>query len=153
MKTIEIDDDIYERLQNLAIAFVETNPNMVIRRIVEHYLNCEHKTVPVSPDSGRRASKRGYGKLSSKHYREPIIEALKELGGSGNVDDVLNLVLRKVENRLTNIDLSETLKGNIRWRSTAHWERHLMAKDGILKPDSPRGIWELNPDFDKESIE
>ena len=153
MKTIEIDDDIYERLQNLAIAFVETNPNMVIRRIVEHYLNCEHKTVPVSPDSGRRASKRGYGKLSSKHYREPIIEALKEFGGKGTVDEVLNIVFKKVEPRLTAIDYEKTQIGLVRWRSTALWERYQMVKEGILKSNSPRGIWVLKTDFVKESSE
>ena len=149
MKTIEIDDDIYKRLQDVAIPFVETNPNMVIRRIVEYYINSEPITVSVNPKSRRRTSRRGFGKISSRHFREPIIEALKELGGSGNVYDVLDLVFKKVEKRLTDIDLSEYLTGNIRWRSTAQCERYLMVKDGIIKPDSPRGIWELNPDYDK----
>jgi hypothetical protein len=120
---------------------------MVIRRIVEHYTGSESKTVSLFPKTKRRTSRRGFGKLSSIYYREPIIEALKELGGSGNTYDVLHLVYKKVEKRLTDIDMSRTLNRNIRWQSTAHWERHLMVKDGIIKSDSPRGIWELNPDF------
>jgi hypothetical protein len=147
MKTIEIDDDIYESLQSLAIPFVETNPNMVIRRIVERYTGSKSKTVPLFPKTKRRASRRGFGKLSSIYYREPIIEALKELGGSANVYDVLDLVYQKVKDQLTEIDLSETLTGNKRWWNTAQWERHLMVKDGLVKSDSPRGIWELNPQY------
>jgi len=153
MKTIEIDDDIYERLQNLAIAFVETNPNMVIRRIVDHYLECENKAAPAPQDSKRRVSKRGYGKLSSKRYRKPIIEALEELGGKGTVDEVLDLVFKKVELRLTAIDYEKTQIGLVRWRSTALWERYQMMKDGIIESNSPRGVWILNTDFNKKSSE
>jgi hypothetical protein len=30
-----------------------------------------------------------------------------------------------------------------RWRNAAQWARWAMVKDGLLKPDSPRGIWEV----------
>jgi len=30
-----------------------------------------------------------------------------------------------------------------RWRNTAQWARHSMVKEGLLKADSPRGIWEI----------
>lgn len=34
MKTIEIDDDIYAFLQSQAIPFIETEPNLVLRRLL-----------------------------------------------------------------------------------------------------------------------
>ena len=32
---------------------------------------------------------------------------------------------------------------NPRWRNAAQWARYSMVKKGLLKSDSPRGIWEL----------
>ena len=37
MKTIEIDDDIYHKLGEIAKPFVETTPRMVIRRLLDNY--------------------------------------------------------------------------------------------------------------------
>jgi restriction system protein len=30
-----------------------------------------------------------------------------------------------------------------RWRNTAQWERDTMVKEGLLKSNSPRGVWEI----------
>jgi hypothetical protein len=30
------------------------------------------------------------------------------------------------------------------WHNVMNWERLNMVKDGLLKSNSPRGIWELN---------
>ena len=151
MKTIEIDDDIYEKLQNLAVPFVDTTPSMVLRKIIDHYYSCEKKVDPSLIKPKRRAHTRGYGKLSHQHYRIPIIEALRELGGKGTVDEVLNLVHPKVKDKLSDIDYSETLNGYIRWKNTAHFQRFKMVENGILKSGSPRGVWEL--DSNSENIE
>lgn len=58
--------------------------------------------------------------------------------------DVLERVLEKVRGRLTNADYEKLPSGNdVRWRNTAAWERFRMVEDGLLKSDSPHGIWEL----------
>jgi hypothetical protein len=30
-----------------------------------------------------------------------------------------------------------------RWRNAAQWARSMMVKEGLLKADSPRGVWEI----------
>jgi len=30
-----------------------------------------------------------------------------------------------------------------RWRNTAQWARNSMVHEGLLKADSPRGVWEI----------
>ena len=35
----------------------------------------------------------------------------------------------------------------IAWINNAQWERFLMVKEGILRSDSPNGIWELTEDY------
>ncbi len=59
-------------------------------------------------------------------------------------DDVLKLVFKKVEAMLKPIDL-ELMEnsGEQRWRLNARFERKNMALDGLLKQDSPHGVWEL----------
>jgi restriction system protein len=31
----------------------------------------------------------------------------------------------------------------IRWKNRVMWRRYVLVKQGLLKADSPRGIWEL----------
>ncbi len=78
-------------------------------------------------------------------YRIPILRALVELGGRAPVQNVLERVFTEMENRLKPVDL-QPLPSNPkepRWRNAAMWERLRMVKEGLLRSDSPRGIWEI----------
>ncbi len=79
-------------------------------------------------------------------FRRPILEALAELGGKGTVDEVLRLVEEKMKDVLNPYDWKPLPSDPkmIRWRNTAQWCRNAMAREGFLKPDSPRGIWEIS---------
>jgi len=81
-----------------------------------------------------------------KAYYQPILEVLNELGGSARVNDVLVKVEQLMNGALTPIDY-EPLPSNpemLRWRNKAQWARNSMAREGLLKSDSPRGIWEIS---------
>jgi len=69
-----------------------------------------------------------------------------ELGGRAEMSKVLDLVEKKVQGILNDYD-RRPLPSNpkiIRWRNTAQWCRNTMAREGLLKSDSPRGIWEIS---------
>lgn len=86
-------------------------------------------------------------------FRLPILEALDELGGRGQVQDVLSIVYEKMRHRLTEDDLKELPSGtSVRWRNTAQWERQHMVNEGLLRDDSPRGVWEMS-DAGREYLE
>jgi len=87
-----------------------------------------------------------YGQRTQQaKYRTPILQALEDLGGSGYVNAVLDCVYKKMEKFLVPVDLEEISSvRQKRWRNTAMWERSHMIKDGLLKSDSPRGIWEIS---------
>jgi len=86
------------------------------------------------------------GKITPQsEYAMPILESLIEMGGSGRVRDILDMVHEKMKDRLTQADLDMLPSGNvIRWRNRAMWERQELKQDGYLKADSPRGIWEIS---------
>ncbi|MCS7192255.1 MAG: winged helix-turn-helix domain-containing protein, partial [Armatimonadetes bacterium] len=77
-------------------------------------------------------------------YRVSILEALEQLGGRGSVQEVLKIVYDKMKERFTEDDLKPLPLGNeTRWSNTARWERWEMVREGLLRDDSPIGIWEI----------
>jgi hypothetical protein len=79
-------------------------------------------------------------------FRRPILEALVELGGTAPIGKVLDLVGEKMKAVLTKYDL-EPLPSDpksIRWRNTAQWCRNTLVREGLMKSDSPHGIWEIS---------
>ncbi len=78
-------------------------------------------------------------------FRRPILEALVELGGRAPIGEVLNRVEQKMEGVLNRYDY-ESLPSDPRsprWRNTAQWCRNTLVREGLMKSDSPHGIWEI----------
>ncbi len=74
----------------------------------------------------------------------PILAALEELGGRGRASEILDRVESMVRDRLVEVDWEVLSNGrSIRWRNTAQWARYQMVQEGLLTPDSPRGVWEI----------
>ncbi|PKP60993.1 hypothetical protein CVT91_03975 [Candidatus Atribacteria bacterium HGW-Atribacteria-1] len=95
--------------------------------------------------TGRRYKIKHGQKTKQVEYRTPILQTLENLGGSGNVNEVLDCVYKKMKDFLVPVDLEKLPSTRqIRWRDTAIWERYYMIKEGLLKSDSPRGIWEIS---------
>lgn len=155
MPTIRIDDDVMKALQKKAIPLVDT-PNTVLRRLLglSKQSRREAYTRPA-----KSADNTPSVQLAERHpavgseeasltvrtpqgqYRRLILEALYELGGSGRVSDVLASVEKKVT--LTQRDKESLRSGDVRWQNSCQWERFVLVQQGLLKSDSPRGLWEL----------
>jgi hypothetical protein len=76
----------------------------------------------------------------------PILESLVELGGSGRYEHVIDMVGKKMEEVLTPADKEKLRSGiYVRWRNRVAWQRFNMVKEGLLRKDSPRGVWEITP--------
>lgn len=155
MPVIRISEDTWKRLQSWAIP-LEDSPDDALRRVLDaaeaqRQERAGGKVVPepvpiqAAPAPPQRRKRRGrVQKLSQDAYRGPILAALRELGGSGSMAEVLDRVFEKVKGRLTEADRERLPSGtDVRWRNTAAWERFKMVEEGLLKSDSPRGTWEL----------
>jgi len=76
--------------------------------------------------------------------REHIVRALKKLGGKARMSDVLGEMSQQLEGKLLPGDFALRQDGkSIAWKNNAQWERLKMRQEGILRDDSPSGIWEL----------
>jgi len=102
-------------------------------------------------DEQTRAARRDLGRLRrglrtpEAAYREPILRVLAEMGGAGRIGDVLERVGQIMKPVLKEVDYDPLASDPDlpRWRNAAQWARNAMVKEGLLKADSPRGIWEI----------
>ena len=89
--------------------------------------------------------RRGLRTREEAYYR-PILEALQASGGSARMSEVLDHVLQHMKDILRDVDY-EPLASDPempRWRNTAQWARNSMVKEGLLRSNSPRGVWEIS---------
>ncbi|MCX8035906.1 MAG: winged helix-turn-helix domain-containing protein [Candidatus Sumerlaeia bacterium] len=76
-------------------------------------------------------------------YCLPILRALVALGGEARGSQVLDLVFAEMKSRLKRIDLLpvQSDPNTPRWLKSANWQRYTMVQEGLLRNDSPRGVW------------
>jgi restriction system protein len=102
-------------------------------------------------DEETKAERRNLGKLRkgmrtpTEAYYEPILQALNEMGGAGQTAEVLDRVGQIMKGVLKDVDYQPLASSpdNLRWRNAAQWARNSMVQEGLLKADSPRGVWEI----------
>lgn len=112
------------------------------------------KLVSIAGANGAGSKKNGSHDLSRLHrgirtreaaYFKPILQVLNQMGGFGDMADVLERLPKLMKGTLTDLDF-EPLAANSevpRWWNTAQWAQSAMVQAGLLKSDSPRGIWEM----------
>jgi hypothetical protein len=106
--------------------------------------------VKSNPSSPRLSKDRPEPRMKSsepvtpmKDYVNPILEILRELGGSAHAKVVIAKVHERMKDHLLPGDYCERDKGDKVWRNNIRWARQHLIERGILRNDSSRGIWEL----------
>ncbi len=85
------------------------------------------------------------GEITSQSaYVIPILETLYELGGKGEVKEILSIMEMKMKEILKEKDYEVNKSGEIRWINNARWCRLKLVQDGLLRKNSPKGVWELS---------
>jgi len=144
---IEIDDEVREVLEKLAVPLVDT-ANSVLRRVLG--IDPPKEEGEIAPTV---LALRSHSQLRTRRVRRsatpqiefeiPILQALVELGGKANISDVLARVKERMLQRFTKDDLEEEQTGRIRWHHRAEFARLELRHKKDLRDDSPRGVWEI----------
>ena len=108
-----------------------------------YYSNLYQRNILIKQKSQLYKPKRVSGGLSRDFYRIPILEALIKLNGSATVREVLHYVEQKLKKYFTDIDWKIIPSGRYRWENNALWVRKELVDEGLLKKNSPHGIWEI----------
>jgi hypothetical protein len=159
--TITIDDEVLRELGQRARPFIDTKPNDVIRALLglegatKSQSDARGSLVPLSSPRARRKAQssksasttrtrvRKGSLLDERAYEIPILRALEERGGRAAAREVVDRVGELVDDHLTPLDREMVETGGIRWQARVQFARLRMKEQGQLKPDSPRGVWEI----------
>ena len=150
-------NDLYDKgLSNLTTELQREKTK--IEESMHDYLNAEEELLALKrklrdlldliliddkPERKKR-TRRGE-KTPQDAYIIPILESLIESGGEGRAKDILGMVEQKIKGILKDVDYELLPSGiDIRWRNTAMWVKTDMKNQGLLKSDSPHGIWEIS---------
>lgn len=99
----------------------------------------------VNPPIRKTKITRTRGAIPQKEYRLPILETLLEKGGKTTQSEVFEIIGQKMGTAFNNLDREVLSDGyTLRWQKNVAFARFRMSKEGLLKPDSPRGIWEIS---------
>jgi hypothetical protein len=62
------------------------------------------------------------------------------------MSQVLDRVLQSMKAVLREVDYEPLASGPDmpRWKNAAQWARNSMVKEGLLRNDSPRGVWQIS---------
>lgn len=78
-----------------------------------------------------------------------IVQVMEEIGKSGHKREIHIRLEDVLADVLNSEDYKIDSSGQVTWHHQADWARMYMVQVGILKNDSPRGIWELSMDYKK----
>ena len=102
-----------------------------------------------APRTGRRRTARPRASrgelLPARAYAFPILQTLKDAGGSASVREVLAGVHSAVGHRLTQRDREALANGQVRWENRTQWARMDLVRAGYLAPSRRKGVWEITP--------
>lgn len=145
MKTVQLEDDVFEAIQERAEPLVD-DINSVLRRILDRHDGDEgaNRRGPSGPRSPRKPGRAAPGSiLSEREYEMPILQALLANNGRGQATEITDAVGEQLKEKLTPLDEEMLDSGDIRWRNRVAFTRLTLRKQGFLRDNSPRGIWEL----------
>lgn len=134
MEKIEVDTDVFAVIKAEAEPFVDT-PNTALRRLLGLDGGAGSKSDPERAPHGSL--------LPEPEYELPILQALVDAGGSGKAREITAEVGDRLGDRLSDLDRAPLKSGDVRWENRVAFVRLKLKDRGLLKSDSPRGVWEL----------
>lgn len=107
--------------------------------------NSESAPVVTRRSTGRIRKARVAGGISREQYRKAILEIVLDKGGKSSQQEVFNEFERMFGGVLNPIDKEILNDGyTSRWQKNIAAERYRLVAIGLLKKDSPRGVWEIS---------
>ena len=134
----------YDKVAQLAKSAQELTDLKKELAAVEKRFGALVEAEPEPPVPGGKKFKKGL-KTPEAAYQRPILQALVELGGSSELNVVLERVYAKMKGQLNSHDLAPLPSDGVtpRWRNTAQWARNALREAGHIRDDTPRGVWEI----------
>lgn len=143
MPVIRISDQTWDRLKVHARP-LEDSVDDVVNNALDA-LDQLDGVISLLPKEKKAVTERPKGKKTpQKDFRKPLLIELLQLSGGAHVSEIRKKLEPKLKNDLLPADFEPVSNGDPRWWNAVCWERSDMVKDGLLRSDSQRGVWELS---------
>lgn len=141
---IEVDSEVMAAIKGQAEPFVDT-PNDALRQLLGLGRARAGRCAPLpSAEPPRSAARAQIGELlPMAEYDLPLLRVLSRAGGSASVAEVRDAVEVALSDRFTALDRTPLRSGQVRWENRLGFARLKFVERGLLRADSPRGMWEL----------
>lgn len=75
----------------------------------------------------------------------PVLRVIADNGGSAQAKQLIEAIEPLMKPILNDVEYTPLPSdpSKLRWQNRAHWTRLQLVRAGLLKADSPRGIWEI----------
>jgi hypothetical protein len=141
MPVIRISDETYARLKKHAQPFEDTPESIIVKALSAlESVDGEVPTLTRTPSAPRSDAP----KMPQKDFRVPLLMTLLRFGGRAQAKDVRPLLGAIVAPKLADGDYESVSTGDPRWWNATCWERNELVKEGLLRADSERGVWEIS---------
>lgn len=139
-----------EKTRLAASLAVHANSTQTLIQLADEFANIVKELQARLGQTPSNATPKAKGKRSrlpktdQAVLRAQITDALKKLGGSARVAEIIEEMGRQLEGKLLPGDMEwREATNEYVWQNNAKWERYRMTQDGTLRNDSPYGIWAL----------
>lgn len=141
MPVIRVSVETYARLKKYAQPFEDT-PESVITKALTALEMIDGAASPAPLAS--TAQRTDAPKLPQKEFRYPLLMTLLKFGGKAQAKDVRSVLGPIMTPKLSEGDYESVSTGDPRWWNATCWERSDLVKDGLMRDDSERGVWEIS---------
>lgn len=132
----KIHDELVELVHVIEVYFNDSkgrSGKSGIKRKRKFFKNLQKKNGSFSP-----------GEITNRDIlRSVLIDTLRDMGGRGDVGEIKREMIKRIGDQLTDLDNETLSNGYARWWYNTQWVRQDLVCDGVLRDDSPRGVWEL----------
>lgn len=141
---IEIDHEVLELLQAEAMPLIDS-PNETLRRLLglEPLGDLGDPSLAGYARRGRSRRAPNASIIPFAAYERSILQAIAERDGTAPRPIVIDAVEEALSDSFSTLDRARLHSGQARWRARIASARQKLVQRGLLKADSPRGLWEL----------
>ncbi len=137
MPVVRISEELFREVQTYAEPLVDNFETALWKAL--------GKNKGRQPVRRRKDKSRASGDLiPQKDFWRPILEALVARGGRAIRQEVHKDVETKKRGELKAGDFEHNLDGTLKWSKHVDYQRLAMVHEGLLRNDSPRGVWEIS---------
>ena len=140
---VQLTDATFGRLQRLAVPLVDTLESVIVR-LADFWDGGHNHADSADTQPQMEQPKDDAKQLPQKAYREPLIEAMYELGGRANSRQATELVGKKVASLLGPADRKVRPDGKQKWENLVHWNRQNLKDEGLFRSNLGYDSWELS---------